>query len=344
MNYLESWMEEKRSAWIYKVVAANEHDLIRRGLFENLSKMAEQQALIWAQKMTAAGMHVPQSFQPDLRAYIVAKLVQWFGPRQVRSILAAMKIRGLSTYTEENFAHPKIHSIEDLEKHHKDLRKGGNLRAAIFGINDGLISNASLIFGMAGAITNNNIILLAGVAGLLAGAFSMAAGEYISVHSQREIYEYQIGLEREELENYPEEEAEELALIYAARGLSITEARTMANKILANPEAALQTLSKEELGLDPRNLGSPMGAAFSSFTCFALGAFIPLLPYTIAIVPSKLVTAITLTAISLLAVGAIISLFTGRRALWSSLRMLLIGGCSGMATYFIGKLIGVTMY
>ena len=140
---------------------------------------------------------------------------------------------------------------------------GGTLRAGVFGANDGLVSNTCLVMGVAGAAVDPSIILLTGVAGLLAGAFSMAAGEYISMLSQREMFEYQIAQERDELERYPAEEAEELALIYAARGIPIDEARNVAAKLIANPQQALDTLAREELGLNPDDLGSPIGASVS---------------------------------------------------------------------------------
>src|SRR5262249_41889667 len=149
---------------------------------------------------------------------------------------------------------------------------GGNLRAAVFGVNDGLVSNTSLVMGVAGAGAANDFVLMTGVAGLLAGALSMAAGEYVSVRSQREMYEYQIALERAELEEYPEEEAEELALIYQARGVEIGQARELTRTLLARPEQALDVLSREELGLNPDSLGSPWGAAAYSFLSFAIGA------------------------------------------------------------------------
>ena len=167
-------------------------------------------------------------------------------------------------------------TLEDVGKRHRGVSGGGNLRAAVFGVNDGLVSNASLILGVAGASANNSIILLSGVAGLLAGAFSMAAGEYVSVRSQREMFEHQIGLERDELAQYPEEEAEELALIYAARGLAREDAQKLAKAIIADPAQALDTLAREELGLNPEELGSPWGVAIFSFLSFAAGALMPL--------------------------------------------------------------------
>src|SRR5213078_2673938 len=165
----------------------------------------------------------------------------------------------------------KPESIVDLEGWHR-TSYGGSLRAAVFGANDGLLSNFSLVMGIAGANAGPRFILLAGVAGLLAGASSMAAGEYVSVQSQRELYEQQIAIEREELEMSPEEEEEELSLIYQAKGIPANQAEELAKKILSNPETAIETLAREELGLDPAALGgSPWLAAASSFVAFATG-------------------------------------------------------------------------
>ena len=188
-----------------------------------------------------------------------------------------------------------------MERRHRGLKSGGNLRAAVFGVNDGLVSNASLIFGVAGATSDSKMILLSGVAGLLAGAFSMAAGEYVSVRSQREMYEYQIGLERDELGQYPEEEASELAMIYVARGIPEEEAKRMANVILVDPSRALDTLAREELGLNPDELGSPWGAARFSFFSFAAGALLPLLPFLWSAGARSLALSVGLTAASLFA-------------------------------------------
>ena len=208
-------------------------------------------------------------------------------------------------------------------------------------MNDGIVSNASLILGMAGANTNASIVLLSGVAGLMAGAFAMAAGEFVSVRSQRELFEYQIGLERDELAEYPDAEAQELALIYKAKGLSGSEAERVAKQLVADPEHALDTLAREELGLNPEELGSPWGAAISSFLSFAVGAAIPLLPWLFHAGASALLITAALTAVALFGVGATLSLFTGRGALASGARMLLLGGLAATVTFGAGRLFGV---
>jgi VIT1/CCC1 family predicted Fe2+/Mn2+ transporter len=171
----------------------------------------------------------------------------------------------------------------------------------------------------------------------------MAAGEYVSVRSQREMYEYQIGLERDELEQYPEEEASELAMIYAARGIPEGEAQRMANVILVDPSRALDTLAREELGLNPAELGSPWGAASFSFVSFALGAVLPLVPFLFSTGATSLYFSVGLTAAALFVVGAMLSLFTGRQAIRGGLRMLTIGGTAGLLTFLIGHALGVTL-
>jgi VIT1/CCC1 family predicted Fe2+/Mn2+ transporter len=178
---------------------------------------------------------------------------------------------------------------------------------------------------------------------MCAGAFAMATGEYVSVRSQRELFEYQIGLERDELAQYPEAEAQELALIYAAKGLRPEEAMKLATQIVADPEHALDTLAREELGLNPDELGSPWGAAISSFLSFAAGALLPLVPYMATSGPRALPVAIGITALALFTVGALLSLFTGRGALRSGLRMLALGGLAGAVTFAVGRLAGVAL-
>ncbi|MEK7362131.1 MAG: VIT1/CCC1 transporter family protein [Pseudomonadota bacterium] len=333
------WFEEKRSAYLYRVMAESEAGTPRAELFSGLAAEAENQAGIWARQ---AGAAEPE-FAPDLRARMVAGMVRRYGPRPLRAVLVAMKVRGLSVYSHAAPGHPLPITFEEVGKRHRAVSGGGNLRAAVFGVNDGLVSNASLILGVAGASANNSIILLSGVAGLLAGAFSMAAGEYVSVRSQREMFEHQIGLERDELAQYPEEEAEELALIYAARGLPRADAQKLAKALIADPTKALDTLAREELGLNPEDLGSPWGVAVFSFLSFGAGALVPLLPFFALAGERALLVSIGFTALTLFGVGAVISLFTGRSALRDGLRMLGIGAAAGALTYAIGKLLGVSL-
>ncbi len=219
--------------------------------------------------------------------------------------------------------------------------RSGTLRAVIFGVSDGLVSNLSLVMGVAGASDQGSLILLAGVAGLLAGAFSMAAGEYISMQSQRELFEHQIELERAELEAMPEEEQQELTEIYVAKGFPREEAERIAERMFRDPATALDALVREELGLDPDELGSPWGAAFGSFLAFALGAIIPVLPYLAGSGPTAFAVSLGLSLVALFGVGAGVSLLTGKGAVFSGIRQLGIGAAAAAVTYLVGSIIGV---
>jgi vacuolar iron transporter family protein len=342
MSALNSWQEEKQSAWLYRLLAQAEPDIGKRRLFEQLAAAADSQAGFWHTQIIQQGGAEP-AFHPSLRARVVASLINHVQPRLLLPVLAAMKVRGLSAYSGAAPGHTMPTRVEQVGGRHRGLGSGGNLRAAVFGVNDGLISNTSLIMGVAGATGEPGFILTSGIAGLLAGALSMAAGEYVSMRSQREMYEYQIGLEREEFAEYPDEEAEELALIYNARGMDMQEARRVAHKMLQDPEHALDTLAREELGLNPDDLGSPWGAAVFSFLAFTVGAFIPLAPFLLKLGSQPMLVVAGFAGLALFLVGTTLSLFTGRGALWGGLRMLLIGGASGAATYAIGSLLGVSL-
>jgi VIT1/CCC1 family predicted Fe2+/Mn2+ transporter len=338
---LDSWYHEKESAWLYRRVADRESDPLKSQLFRKLGEAAEDQARKWESLQPQREFE----FRPSVRARVVAGLVDQIGPRAARNVLAAMKLRGLSIYTSTTApGHVMPTSVSQVGERHRGGVSGGNLRATVFGVNDGLVSNAALVMGVAGSGAAPSIVLMTGTAGLLAGALSMAAGEYVSVRSQRDMYEYQIALEREELAEYPEEEAEELALIYEARGMDLEQARIFARSLLGNPDHALDVLAREELGLNPDDLGSPLGAASSSFLAFALGAVLPLLPFLIGL-PAHSVMGWTIgvTAIALAAVGMLISLFTGRNAWLGAARMVAIGGGAGVIAWWVGSWLGVAL-
>lgn len=338
MAALASWKEEKQSAYLYAAIAGMEANPIHKKLFLELSMLAEKQAAIWEKQLQVAHGAVPARYHPSMRVRLIIKLVRWFGPRALRVALAAMKVRGMSIYQHAVIGHPVPTTVDEVERQHTSISQGSNLRAAVFGVNDGLISNASLILGVAGAQAGHSFILLSGIAGLLAGACSMAAGEYVSVRSQREMLEYQLQLEKEELALYPEEEANELALIYEARGLPKAEAVKVANLLIQDPEKALDTLAREELGINPRELVSPWGAAVSSFFSFAIGALVPIVPFLCGESHFNLLITVSMTALSLFSVGAILSLFTQHSAWLSGLRMLFIGMLAGALTYGIGSI------
>ena len=325
----DSWYHERESAWLYRVVADADGDAIHQQLFRALADAAEEQAGHWAKACN------PGEFKVQLRARLVAWLVRRLGPNALKPILAAMKLRGLSVYS----AAPAIDghlmpvTVRDVGQRHRSVTGGNNLRAAVFGVNDGLVSNVSLILGVAGAGASGQVILTSGLAGLLAGSLSMASGEYVSVRSQREMYEYQIGLERDELAEYPAEEAEELALIYQARGVELEQARAIATRLMSNPEHALNTLAREELGLNPDDLASPWLAATFSFCAFGTGALLPLVPFLLHTASQRAqLWSVGLTLAALFGIGMALSLFNGRSALRGGLRMLLIGAAAAACT------------
>jgi len=219
--------------------------------------------------------------------------------------------------------------------------KSGAFRAAIFGINDGLVSNLSLIMGFSGASVSNKVVILAGVAGLLAGACSMAAGEYTSMRVQRELFERLLHLEAHELATEPEEEHEELREIYERKGFPPDLARRVTEVVMQNPQVALETHAREELGLDPNELGSPWGAAGSSFLTFAVGAFIPLLPFLVGSGGAAISAAVAASAVSLFAVGSALSLLTGRKPWVSGVRMLSVVAVASEKTFTVGHALHV---
>jgi VIT1/CCC1 family predicted Fe2+/Mn2+ transporter len=226
--------------------------------------------------------------------------------------------------------------------------KSGSTRAAVFGVSDGLVSNTALVMGFAGASTSNSTVLFAGLAGLLAGAFSMAAGEFVSVASQRDLFRREIEIEATELRDKPEEEQKELELIYRAKGVDRATASSLAAQIMADPKTALDTLAREELGLDPDELGSPIKVAISSFVAFAIGASVVVIPYLFFMSPGASTTvplaiAVTLAVISLLVVGGIVGRLSGRGVVFSAMRQLLWGAGAAGVTYFVGRVIGINV-
>jgi VIT1/CCC1 family predicted Fe2+/Mn2+ transporter len=345
MESLKRWRSEKQAAWIYGLLAGIERDPVRSGMFKALASAAEEQAEILRGDVKKSGADTP-AFEPGLRARVALSLTRRFGITRTKTMLAALKVRGLSAYgggRDAATSHPMPVSVGEIGARHRARGGGGVLRAAVFGVNDGLVSNTSLILGMTGASVSHSTVLLTGAAGLLAGAFSMAAGEYISMRSQRELFEFQIAEERDELERYPEEETEELALIYAGRGMSLEVAREAAVNMARDKERMLDTLAREELGLNPDDLGSPIGAAGSSFVAFAFGATVPLVPYFFTSLANPIPIACSIAAVGLFAVGAVLSLFSGKNAFFGGARMLTIGALAGLATWGIGKWIGVSL-
>lgn len=354
--------EELDAAFLYEAVADSERDAEKASIFRELAETERAHAEIWRKKLEDAGAPIPRN-APSLKARLLARLARRGGARAVAPILRSVESRADGAYARQADAkalgldrqeksHAKVFatlsasggkaSIASVESWHRGSR-GGSLRAAVFGANDGLVSNFSLIMGVAGAAPGQGVILLAGTAGMLAGAFSMAAGEYVSVRSQRELFEHEIRKERDELENSPDEERKELELIYRAKGIPREQAAQLAASIIGNPDSALDTLAREELGLDPSDLGSPWTAAISSFLAFVAGAVIPLLPFFFLQGLHGVAASAALSALALFTVGALIAFFTGKGALYGGFRMALIGGAVALVTHTLGRLIGVSL-
>lgn len=360
-RYREFWRDELRAAHLYRSLAAVAGD--RRDVFEALAATEERHAAHWRGLLAEGGITELAPPRPGLREVVLPWLGRLFGvdavlPVVIRAEAAdADRYRGVAAATdrmaEEEVQHGQTLAaiggvdtaggrIATSEGRHR-TGAGGALRAAVFGANDGLVSNLSLVMGVAGGVTDGQVVLLAGVAGLFAGAFSMAAGEWVSVRSQAELYERELAVEAEELRLFPDEERQELELIYRAKGAAPDDARALAERIMADPDTALETLAREELGIDPAGLGSPWVVAGSSFVSFALGAVVPILPFLVATGAAATVAAALVSAAALAAVGAAIAVFTGRSPLRSGGRMVLVGALAASATYLIGTAVGVTV-
>jgi VIT1/CCC1 family predicted Fe2+/Mn2+ transporter len=223
---------------------------------------------------------------------------------------------------------------------HRDVQ-GGVARASVFGVSDGLVSNVSLILGVAGANVDASFVRLAGIAGLIAGAVSMAAGEYVSMRAQQELFERELELERLEIKHNPETELAELVQLYRDRGLSEDTALEVATQLMSSPEQALEVHAREELGVAPDSLGSPVGASLGSFLSFCVGALVPLLPWFFASGTGAVVTSLVLSMVAAAAVGIALATFTGRSMWKSAGRQVLIATVAALVTYAVGSIVGV---
>ena len=334
----------------------------REEIFRELAAIELKHAAHWESKLRDAGASVPAPRGPSLRTRLLGQAASRLSVRTVLPLIERAERADAGMYDADPDAAPGMAAderghartlghlmdggrpdpraqVRRREPWHRGDRSGA-LRAGVFGVSDGLVSNTALVMGFAGSGASQTVTLLAGVAGLLAGAFSMAAGEYVSMSSQREMYQREIALEQAELDDKPDEEHAELVLIYRAKGLSRQDAETLADKIMADRSVALDTLAREELGLDPDELGSPWGAAASSLLAFAIGAFVVVVPYLAGSGTAALVTAIVLALAAMFGVGASIGALNGRNAVRSGLRQVLAGTLAAAVTFGVGHLIG----
>ena len=363
-RYRANLKGEVDGAALYRVLAEAEETPELAEVYRRLAAVEERHAEVWRSKLREAGAPVPQ-LQPTLRVRFIGWLARRLGASTVVPMVMAGEAGDSALYhaqpearaaglARDERSHARVfraiatsmphglpgEAVARLEGRHRAT--GGNaLRAAVLGVNDGLVSNLSLVMGVAGASLQQSTILLTGLAGLLSGAISMALGEWLSVQSSRELYQRQIAIEREELESAPEEEQEELTLIYQAKGIPPDRARDLAAGLIRDPRTALDTLAREELGIDPGSLGgSAWVAAGTSFGLFALGALIPVLPYLfIGGLPAATVSGV-LAAVGLFASGALGSFFTGQPALKAGVRQVAFGLIAALVTFGLGKLVG----
>jgi len=362
---LDSLDDELNGAYLYDALAQVEKDERLAEVYLRMANVERRHADKWISHLKEAGVNIPKFF-PNWRTRTLAWAARRFGVNAVLPTITSMEQKDSQKYAQmsdaadmssDELSHSRLLTqvtrsmpggmegglLARLEGRHRAT--GGNaLRAAVLGANDGLVSNLSLVMGVAGAEFQNSTILITGLAGLLAGAFSMALGEWLSVQSSRELYQHQISIEEAEIASAPEEEAEELALIYEARGMSKEEAQKLANKIFENPSQALETMAREELNIDPAELGgSAWEAAITSFFLFALGAIIPVISFTFLSGMAAVIGSLLISAVGLFIIGAGITLFTGRNLLVSGSRQVLFGLLAAVITFGIGRLIGVNI-
>ena len=347
---------------IYRALAEAADDPSQRGVLSALADDEERHVAYWSARLREAGVD-PGALQPGQRARLLCRLAPQFGDTVVLPIMRDRERQSTEAYAAEGDA-PELSA--DEQKHAQLLASlvgetrgepigralarlqrgrgdGGNaLRAAVLGVNDGLVSNLSLVMGVAGAGVASSDILITGVAGLIAGACSMAMGEWISVQSSRELHERELSVERGHIATDPSSEQAELALVYEQKGLHPEQAKDVAASLMADPETALDTHAREELGIDPEELGgSPWVAAGTSFALFVVGAIVPVIPFIFLEGTAAIVTALVAAVVGLFLIGAAITLLTGRSVMRSGLRQLGFGLAAAGVTYGVGLLFGV---
>jgi len=356
--------DELDSAALYDTLAESERDARLAEVYRRLAAAERRHAEHWLAALKARGVVVP-AHRPGWRSRVLQWMARRFGAAAVVSIIANQEVADAQRYAATPDRAPGMDADERgharalrlivgdqgaegpflarLEGRHRTTA-GNALRAAVLGANDGLVSNLSLVMGVAGASLGGREIVITGLAGLLAGAGSMALGEWLSVTSSRELYEKQIGIEEQEIQANPAEEAEELALIYEAKGLPAAQAKEVAARLMPSEGSALDTLAREELGIDPKELGgSALQAAMTSFVLFAVGAILPVLAFLFLSGDRALVASLVTSGIGLFVIGAAITVLTGRSVWFSGARQVLVGLGAAALTFAIGRLIGVSL-
>ena len=365
-RYRENWQEEVDSAAQYRAMAEGERQEAVAQMFKELAATEEQHARFWAEKLAQAGQQVGPAM-PSWRAKVLSGIARRLGSRLVLPTVASHEYAGRNAYArqeetergtmaEQERTHARVlnsllrrpsgaagSTLARLEGRHRSVA-GNALRAAVLGANDGLSSNLSLVMGMAGATVDTRVLMVTGLAGLLAGACSMALGEWVSMKSSRELAERELRIESDELNASPESERKELQLIYEAKGLEKGEAKKLSQELIRDPRTALDVLAREELGIDPEELGgSALVAAVTSFFLFATGAIIPVMPFFFLGGMPAIAVSAGASAVGLVALGTGISIFTGRPVWISAGRQLLLGLAAAAVTFGIGRAFRVSV-
>jgi VIT1/CCC1 family predicted Fe2+/Mn2+ transporter len=368
-RYQANLDDEQNSAYLYRVLADVESDERLSRVYRRLAETEEKHFRFWEERLRKAGEVVPER-RVGWRTRVLGWLAKRFGPQFVLPTIDAQEQADSGDYAtqpetsdthmpSEEGSHARLlreistgsstglegGAIARLEGRRHSAASGGNaLRAAVLGANDGLLSNFSLVMGVIGAAFSNQTILITGLAGLLAGAGSMAMGEWISVQTSRELYGRQVRIEEQEIAEVPAEEEEELALIYEAKGLPEDQARSLAAHLMADRKSALDTLSREELGIDPEELGgSARGAAVSSYVLFAVGAIVPVFPFLFLSGWLAIAASALASVIGLFGLGAATTLFTGRSVFLAGSRQVLVGAAAAALTYVLGAVLGTAV-
>lgn len=352
---------ELELAALYRRLADAESDPAKAHGYARLAREELEHAREWAEKL---------GIDPDSirgRGLGVKLRLVWWASRLIgseRAVLLPLLMRGEERAAASYAAHPSLREMESEVRAHaaeladlagpaayegvgtalgRTASSSGSLRAAVLGVNDGLVSNFSLVMGVAGGTSDSSIVLLAGIAGLFAGAFSMGAGEWVSMRSQRDMYVHLIRSEERLFDNHPSLASEQLADIYEAKGIARDQADEIARRLMLDKTAALDSLSREKLGVDPGELGSPWGAAWSSFLAFTLGALFPVIPFLFTAGTAAAVGASIASSLGLVIVGAAMAAFTGNSIVRGGFRMFLVGAVAAAVTYGIGSAVGVTL-
>jgi VIT1/CCC1 family predicted Fe2+/Mn2+ transporter len=363
--WLENLRDERDGVALYRGLAEVEKDGVRAREFSALAEAEERHAAIWRRKLEKAGVALP-SERPSPRVRFLLWMAGRFGTQSVLPLVVMGESSDVAKYASQGgresaalVAEEQEHGatlrrlsgakpqspqalIGERERWHR-VGRGGTLRAGVFGANDGLVSNLSLVLGVAAAGAQRGALLVTGLAGLFAGALSMAVGEYVSVASQRDLLRRQIVLEGRELAEAPEEEEAELAQLLREKGLSDAQAGDTARQIMQNPDSALDTLVREELGLDPGDLGSPTRVALSSFLTFAAGAALPLLPLVFLTGRAAAIGAAVLGGVVLGGVGALLGFLSGTSPLRAAARMIVLAALAAGVTVGVGRVVGASL-